>query len=77
MLYISSGSEVPSKIDEFKKHFLNEGTPIMFGGGVKAFSLIGVDHNELNDEMRFLIMDPHYTGQDNPTKIVEKAGVSW
>lgn len=31
---------------EFKQHFLNEGTPIMFGGGVKAFSLMGIDHNE-------------------------------
>ncbi|KAL4438610.1 hypothetical protein ABPG74_015508 [Tetrahymena malaccensis] len=74
---VSSGSEVPNKVDEFKEHFLNEGTPIMFGGGVKAFSLMGIDHNEQTGELRFLIMDPHYTGSDNPSKAVEKGGISW
>jgi len=36
----------------------------MFGGGVKAFTLMGIDHKEETDEVRFLIMDPHYTGSD-------------
>lgn len=38
---------------------------------------MGIDVNEETNEIRFLIMDPHFTGSDNPSKIVEKGGLSW
>ena len=38
----------------------------MIGGGVLAFTMIGVSINESNeDESLFLILDPHYIGNDD------------
>jgi len=38
----------------------------MIGGGVLAFTMIGVSINEENlEESKFLILDPHYTGVDD------------
>ena len=42
-----------------------QGTPVMIGGGQLAFTLLGIDFNERSGEVRFLIMDPHYTGTDD------------
>jgi len=36
----------------------------MIGGGVLAYTLLGVDFNRETNDMRFLILDPHYTGTD-------------
>ncbi|XP_057742285.1 probable Ufm1-specific protease [Arachis stenosperma] len=32
------------------------------GGGVLAYTLLGVDYNEASGDCAFLILDPHYTG---------------
>ena len=38
----------------------------MIGGGQYAYTLLGVDINEKNEEeSKFLILDPHYTGNDD------------
>jgi hypothetical protein len=34
----------------------------MIGGGVLAYTLLGVHFNESTGECAFLILDPHYTG---------------
>jgi hypothetical protein len=34
----------------------------MIGGGVLAYTLLGVAWNEDTGEAAFLILDPHYTG---------------
>ena len=42
----------------------------MLGGDVKAFIILGVDVNG-EGEVRYLILDPHYTGSDsNPKEII-------
>jgi len=34
----------------------------MIGGGVLAYTLLGVYFNENTGDCAFLILDPHYTG---------------
>jgi len=77
ILFISSGAEIPSKARELKEHFLNEGTPIMIGGGVLAYTLLGIDYNEETGDIKFLILDPHYTGSDNLKNIQDKGWIGW
>lgn len=47
---------------ELIHHFKTQGTPVSIGGGVLAYTLLGVQINETTGETAFLILDPHYTG---------------
>ena len=76
-LFISSGSEVSSHGRALQSHFRTQGTPIMIGGGVLAYGLLGVDFNENTGECRFLILDPHYTGADTLASILKGGWVGW
>jgi len=49
----------------------------MIGGGVLAYTLLGVDWNETTGAIRFLILDPHYVGPDNPATVAKKGWVAW
>ena len=42
----------------------------MFGGGLYAYTLLGVEYSDV--ERRFLILDPHYTGEDKIKQILIK-----
>ena len=42
----------------------------MIGGDVKAYTIMGVDIGD--EEVRFLILDPHYTGSDSNLKEICK-----
>lgn len=59
-----SGDEMPDKARALAAHFDSQGTPVMIGGGVLAYTLLGVDWNPETGEVAFLILDPHYTGAD-------------
>ncbi|KAJ1491341.1 peptidase family C78-domain-containing protein [Baffinella frigidus] len=37
------------------------GTPISIGGGVLAFTILGVHYNAETSQIKFLVLDPHYT----------------
>lgn len=37
----------------------------MMGGGNLAFTILGIDWNENTGEVKFLILDPHYTGAED------------
>lgn len=41
----------------------------MMGGGVLAYTLLGIDYNSRTGEAAFLILDPHYTGVDDLHRI--------
>ncbi|OMP02930.1 hypothetical protein CCACVL1_02660 [Corchorus capsularis] len=71
VINVRSGSELPEKCRELALHFESQGTPIMIGGGVLAYTLVGVDYNEATGDCAFLILDPHYTGSDDVKKIAE------
>ncbi|WVZ19836.1 hypothetical protein V8G54_007158 [Vigna mungo] len=47
------------------------------GGGVLAYTLLGVDYNEASGDCAFLILDPHYTGSDDLKKIVNGGWCGW
>lgn len=49
----------------------------MIGGGVLAYTLLGIDFNEATGEAAFLILDPHYTGADELGRIHSGQWVAW
>ena len=57
-------------------HFETQGTPVMIGGGELAFTLLGVHFDPQSGDIRYLIMDPHYTGADDLSQIQPK-WVGW
>ena len=50
---------------------------VFVGGGVLAYTLLGVDYNEASGDCAFLILDPHYTGSDDLKKIVNGGWCGW
>lgn len=42
------------------------------GGGVLAHTILGVAWSENSGQIRFLILDPHYTGGEDLQTITEK-----
>lgn len=69
VINVRSGAELPEKCRELALHFETQSTPIMIGGGVLAYTLLGVDYNEASGDCAFLILDPHYTGTEDLKKI--------
>lgn len=58
-------------------HLLAQGTPVMIGGGVLAYTLLGVAYQEDTGDCAFLILDPHYTGADDLKKVHSGGWVAW
>ncbi|KAL0364490.1 UNVERIFIED_CONTAM: putative Ufm1-specific protease [Sesamum angustifolium] len=77
VINVRSGAELPEKCRELALHFETQGTPVMIGGGVLAYTLLGVDYNETSGDCAFLILDPHYTGNDDIKKIVNGGWCGW
>uniref|UniRef100_A0AAR2JJZ0 Ufm1-specific protease 2 n=1 Tax=Pygocentrus nattereri TaxID=42514 RepID=A0AAR2JJZ0_PYGNA len=77
ILFVSRGSELASKGRELANHFETVGTPIMIGGGVLAHTILGVAWSESSGDIRFLILDPHYTGGEDLQIITEKGWCGW
>lgn len=42
----------------------------MIGGGVLAYTLLGIEWNQATGDVSFLILDPHFTGFDDPKKVL-------
>ncbi|XP_033217655.1 ufm1-specific protease 2 [Belonocnema kinseyi] len=77
VLCASTGEEMASLVPNLAYHFETQGTPVMIGGGVLAHTIIGVSSDEMTGEVRFLILDPHYTGSEHLYTIVNKGWCSW
>ena len=45
---------------------------ILLGGGVLAHTILGVCYNDQTGEIKFLVLDPHYTGKDDTNTIINK-----
>lgn len=45
------------------------------GGGVLAHTILGVAWNEITGQIKFLILDPHYTGAEDLQVILEKVSI--
>nr|XP_028704777.1 ufm1-specific protease 2 isoform X3 [Macaca mulatta] len=77
ILFVSQGSEMASQGRELANHFQSEGTPVMIGGGVLAHTILGIAWNEITGQIKFLILDPHYTGAEDLQVILEKGWCGW
>ncbi|XP_032420176.1 ufm1-specific protease 2 [Xiphophorus hellerii] len=77
IMFVSQGSELASKGRELANHFMTEGTPVMIGGGVLAHTILGIAWSETTGEIRYLILDPHYTGAEDLPVITEKGWCGW
>ncbi|XP_072526084.1 ufm1-specific protease 2 [Salminus brasiliensis] len=77
ILFVSRGSELASKGRELANHFETMGTPIMIGGGVLAHTILGVAWSEISGQIRFLILDPHYTGGEDLQTVTDKGWCGW
>uniref|UniRef100_A0A7I4NLF9 Ufm1-specific protease 2 n=1 Tax=Brugia malayi TaxID=6279 RepID=A0A7I4NLF9_BRUMA len=67
VLTTNSGTEVTGNIRQLALHFKTHGTPIM----------IGVDFNESTGEASFLVLDPHYSGDEDLHTIITRGWCSW
>lgn len=77
ILHVSKGSEMESRARELLMHFEQEGSPVMVGGGVLAWTILGVVRNTKTGKAKFLILDPHYEGKDQLGTIQGKGWVAW
>lgn len=77
ILHVSRGAEMESKGRELARHFDEQGSPIMVGGGVLAWTILGVARNSRTGRTRFLILDPHYEGRDELKPIQNKGWIAW
>jgi len=77
ILNVSKGSDLGEKVRELEYHFETEGTPVMIGGGAYAYTILGVDFNESTGEVNYLVLDPHYVGQDNIKTVINKGWCGW
>lgn len=77
ILYISSGADLENKGRDLISHFETNGTPIMIGGGVYAYTILGVEYDRVNGKSMFLILDPHYSGTEDIKTIISKGWCQW
>ena len=77
ILHVPSGSELNSKGRELLYHFQHNGTPVMVGGGKFAYTILGVDYDKVKGECKFLILDPHFAGEDDYKTVVNKGWCNW
>ena len=88
IINVARGAELVAQAQELRSHFLTHGTPIMIGGDVYAHTILGVDirpdvvdweaaaeADESSDPVvMFLILDPHFKGQDSNLKTITSKG---
>eukprot|EP00055_Hartaetosiga_balthica_P002195 m.3032 g.3032 ORF g.3032 m.3032 type:complete len:582 (+) comp2008_c0_seq1:96-1841(+) len=67
------GMDLAIKSRELAHHFDTAGTPIMIGGASLAHTILGIDWDDQRGTVRWLILDPHYKG-DEDLKIIHKKG---
>lgn len=77
ILNVRSGAEMAQMAPDLSMHFASQGTPVMIGGGVLAHTILGIDHNTETQELKFLILDPHYTGAEDLHTIQTKGWCAW
>ncbi|XP_041457900.1 ufm1-specific protease 2-like [Lytechinus variegatus] len=77
IMFVPNGEEMAMKGRELAAHFQTQGTPVMIGGGVLAHTILGVDFSEKTGDLKFLILDPHYTGGEDIKTIQDKGWCGW
>ena len=66
IMFFQSGLEIPNYLPALQQHFETRKTPIMIGGSVLAYTLLGISVDEEQPQnSQFLILDPHYKGKED------------
>ena len=68
--FVQTGADLKFQGPRLRNHFQKQGTPVMIGGDVYAYTILGIDFDEDTSYIRFLILDPHYTGTDTNIKTI-------
>ena len=77
IISLNKGSELAGIYDDLQMHFDDGGAPVMIGGGQLAHTIIGVSRDE-SRKIRFLILDPHYSGSSTDiTTVLSKGWCGW
>ncbi|KAH7829506.1 putative UFSP, UFM1 processing protease [Monocercomonoides exilis] len=76
IIHLSDGSKFDDHADELIDHFQTMGTPVMIGGGVLAYTLLGVRISKKEKKPEYLILDPHYPGKEKLSVICGR-WVAW
>ncbi|CAH1635227.1 unnamed protein product [Spodoptera littoralis] len=77
IIFANTGAELQSYAHDLVHHFQTHGSPIMIGGGVLAHTILGVEFNAATNDIRYLILDPHYTGQEDLSIVISKGWCGW
>jgi hypothetical protein len=77
VLNVSSGRDMDDYARQLAAHFDQHGTPVMIGGGVLAYTLLGICFNESSGAVSYLILDPHYTGRDEIGPVIKGNWCAW
>ena len=77
MMYCQDATDMASQAPQMLQHLETEGTPIMMGAGMYAYTLVGLCFDSDIGDVAYLIVDPHYTGQDDLKQILSKGWVGW
>eukprot|EP00435_Cladocopium_sp_Y103_P014504 s1453_g3.t1 len=77
MMYCQNCADMASQAPQMLEHLEREGTPIMMGAGMYAYTLVGLCFDSESGEVAYLIVDPHYTGKDDLKPILSKGWVGW
>lgn len=77
ILTTNSGAEIGEHARSLLFHFDNYGGPVMIGGGQLAHTILGIDYNTKSGECRYLILDPHYTSNENMQTVISGGWCSW
>ena len=84
ILHAPDGPRVGSFVEELENHFDTLGSPVMVGGSVLAYTIIGIAVNDKapllpdgSPDIKYLILDPHYTGKENLDTILSRKWCAW
>jgi len=84
ILHSPTGPKVAGFTKELINHFDALGSPVMIGGSVLAYTILGIAVNTEQEtlpngqpDVKFLILDPHYTGSESTDAIIAKGWCAW
>lgn len=77
VLPCASGAAVRAAAPALVEHFATQGTPVMVGGGALALCVLGVAVHRASGDVRYLVLDPHYTGADAVEPVIKGGWCRW
>ena len=55
-ILLDKGKDITNHLEKLYYHFVNQNTPVMIGGGVLAFTCVGMQWNQKTGECKLLIL---------------------